>query len=226
MTEFGIGGLAILMAALVVYATMRTSGIRPAVLVAAGAMIMMAAQYALSAAGLLRQWGSTPPPFFLMLLVTVVITIRFATSLIGGRLAEGLPFAVLIASQAFRLPLELTMHHAYSIGLMPKQMSYSGCNFDIVTGATAIVVAVLAARGHAPRGLIIAWNTMGCLLLLTIVTIAAISTPRFAMFGNEYLNTWIADPPYVWLPGVLVQTALLGHLLIWRKLFFSPKQSS
>jgi len=32
------------------------------------------------------------------------------------------------------------------------------------------------------------------------------------------LNTWIADPPFIWLPGVLVPAALLGHLLLWRKM--------
>jgi len=37
-------------------------------------------------------------------------------------------------------------------------------------------------------------------------------------FGPDRLNTWIADPPYIWLPGVLVPAALFGHLLTWRKL--------
>ena len=35
---------------------------------------------------------------------------------------------------------------------------------------------------------------------------------------KSHLNTWVADAPYVWLPGVLVQAALWGHLVIWRKL--------
>lgn len=219
MTDLGIGSLAILMAALVVYAVMRTSGSRAGAITTIAIVVILCVQYRLAASGLLREWSATPPPFFVMMLVTTSVTVALAFSRIGTRLSDGLPFAVLIASQAFRLPLELTMHHAYSIGLMPKQMSYSGCNFDIVTGITAILVAFLVWRGPVSRGLIIAWNALGCVLLATIVTVAIISTPRFAMFGNEHLNTWISDPPYVWLPGVLVQAALLGHLLIWRKLF-------
>jgi hypothetical protein len=32
------------------------------------------------------------------------------------------------------------------------------------------------------------------------------------------LNTFVADPPFVWLPAVLVTAALMGHILVWRKL--------
>jgi hypothetical protein len=63
-----------------------------------------------------------------------------------------------------------------------------------------------------------AWNTLGSLLLAAIIIIAFISTPVVAAFGPDRVNTFVANPPYVWLPGILVPTALLGHLLLWRKL--------
>jgi hypothetical protein len=110
------------------------------------------------------------------------------------------------------------MHRAASDGLMPVQMSFSGRNFDILTGLFAIPVAILAARERAPRGLIVVWNLVGSLLLANIVSIAVASLPMFAAFGPDRLNTWVADPPYVWLPGVLVPAALFGHILTWRKL--------
>jgi hypothetical protein len=50
------------------------------------------------------------------------------------------------------------------------------------------------------------------------VTVALLSTPRFAYFGGDYLNEWVADPPYVWLPSVMVLAALAGHLVIFRSL--------
>ncbi len=196
------------MAALVAYAC----GWRVGLAIAAA----MAVEYFVAAQGVLKQWERLPPALMVMMLVLVGLTRLLAAS---GRL-DHLPVAVIVLSQAFRLPLELFMHRAYADGIMPKQMSFSGCNFDIVTGATAIIVGVLALRGAAPRWLLIAWNLMGSLLLLTIVAIAIASTPIFEFFGAEphQLNTWIADPPYVWLPGVLVPSALLGHLLLWRRL--------
>ena len=76
-------------------------------------------------------------------------------------------------------------------------MTYTGSNFDIVTGVSAIIVAALAARGLAPRWLLLAWNALGSLLLVAILVIAVASLPTFAAFGSEpaRLNTWVAYFP-------------------------------
>ena len=47
---------------------------------------------------------------------------------------------------------------------------------------------------------------------------AILSTPRFAAFGADRLNVFVAYPPFVWLPAVLVLAALAGHLLVFRAL--------
>lgn len=208
MSAIGIGSLAVLMAALVAYA----SGWRTGTAIFG----IMAFEYAIASQGVLGQWERLPPPLMVMMLVLIFLTRMLSTS---GRL-DHLPIAVIVLSQAFRLPLELFMHRAYTDGIMPKQMSFSGCNFDIATGATALIVGGLALRGAAPRWLLISWNALGSLLLLIIVTVAIASTPMFEAFGTQphQLNTFVANVPYVWLPGVLVPTALLGHLLLWRRL--------
>lgn len=148
-----------------------------------------------------------------------MLVLAFASSAIaivaGLKLNTDAPLVTLIALQSFRLPLELLMHRAYDEGLMPVQMSYAGLNFDIVTGATAIVIAFFARR----RSLVLAWNILGTLLLVNILTIAMLSTPiPLRVFHNEPANVWITRPPFVWLPAFLVPVALAGHLLIFRKL--------
>jgi hypothetical protein len=67
------------------------------------------------------------------------------------------------------------------------------------------------------------WNALGLLLLVNIVTIAIVSTPRVAAFGPERLNTFITYPPFVWLPAIMVLAALAGHLLIFRALRAVPR---
>ena len=62
-----------------------------------------------------------------------------------------------------------------------------------------------------------------CVLLINVVTVAILGTPRFRYFGDQYLNVWVTYPPFVWLPAVLVLAALAGHLLIFRALI---RQSS
>ena len=131
----------------------------------------------------------------------------------GGCIAASTSFAAIIGVQAFRFPLELVMHQAAISGLMPVQMSYSGRNFDILTGILAIPVALVALRSRPSRRIIIAWNVVGTLLLVNILTIAVASTPVFAAFGPDHLNTWVADAPYIFLPTVLVPAAVFGHAL-------------
>jgi hypothetical protein len=211
LTTYGIAGLAVAVGALIVVGSRR-------MWVAICVASLMALQFGLAASGILRQWDHTPPPMMPMMVVTIAVTIVFAFSTVGETMASTLSFAALAGAQAFRLPLELVMHHAATEGVMPPQMSYAGSNFDIVTGASAIVIAFLAARDLAPRWLLAVWNILGLLLLLNIGVIAVRSLPMIRAFGDDRMNTWIAYPPFVWLPGVLVPAALLGHLLMGRKL--------
>jgi hypothetical protein len=172
----------------------------------------------LAARGVLR-FDSVPPTMFAVIIVTLVGSILLARSPVGVGIARALPLGLLVGWQAFRLPLELLMHRAYSEGLMPVQMSYSGLNFDIATGASALLVAGLLAAGIGGRIMVLAWNAVGSLLLLNVVTIAILSTPTpLRLFPNEPTNVWIAQFPFVWLPVVMVSTAIIGHLLIFRKL--------
>lgn len=164
-------------------------------------------------------FNGAPPTMVLLLVAAFAIALGVGLSPVGGRLALGLPLAALVGVQAFRLPLELMMHRAYTEGLMPVQMSYSGYNFDIVTGATAIVVAGTLVAGRGGARLVLAWNLLGLALLINVLVIALLSAPLpFRMFHNEPANVWVTTAPFVWLPAVMVAAALLGHIVIFRSL--------
>jgi hypothetical protein len=191
---------------------------RVLVVTAAGAAAWMGGTWVVAARGILRQWHSSPPPLMILVVLIVALAVTIASTSYGRRLALGLPLWILVAAQSFRLPLELAMHQMYERGVMPVQMSYEGLNYDIVTGITAIIVAVVTRAGRGGRALVAAWNVLGLALLVNIMTVAILSTPRFAYYGTDRLNEWVADPPYVWLPAVLVLAALAGHLLVFRAL--------
>ena len=202
----------------------RRAGAEPAAARRAGILTLlssaawMAITWTASVSGLFANFERTPPPFGLLVLAILILACVLAFSTLGTRLSTYLPLWLLVAVQGFRLPLELAMHAMYERGVMPVQMSYSGRNFDIVTGATAIAVALLVWSGRAGRGLVAAWNILGFLLLANVVTVAILGTPRFQYFGPEHLNVWVVHPPFVWLPAVMVLAALAGHLVIFRAL--------
>ena len=193
--------------------------VRRSVLGAAfGAAAWMTMSGVAAASGRLTFSGE-PPTAMLLFPVVGVLGFGIGLSPIGRRLAAGAPLALLVGLQAFRLPLELAMHRAATEGLMPIQMSFSGRNFDILTGVGALVLAPLVAAGRAPRALVGAWNVVGSLLLLNVLVVAALSTPTaLRRFTNEPPNVWITQLPFVWLPAVLVVTAIYGHIVVFRAL--------
>jgi hypothetical protein len=186
----------------------------------AGALVVavwLALPGVLAARGALADFSRTPPPFVALMLALFAATLGLAFSPLGTRLVERAPIAGLVGYQVFRVPLEYWLHAMHERGFFPVQMTWSGLNYDVLTGLSAAVVAGLAARGAAPRALIAAWNALGCALLAAIVTIAFLSAPTpLRAFANEPANTLVAAFPYVWLPAFLVQAALFGHVLVWR----------
>jgi len=185
---------------------------------ALGAVAWLAITLWVSAAGVLRHFERQPPPMLFLVAAVFALAGWLAFSWIGDLVVRHTSWVALVGLQGFRLPLELLMHRAYVEGIMPVQMSYSGRSFDIVSGATAIVLALALARFQVPRWVIAVWNVLGTVLLVNILVIAIASMPMFHWFGMDRLNVWVADPPFVWLPAVLVLSALAGHLLMFRKL--------
>ncbi|HKO49882.1 MAG TPA: hypothetical protein VJV79_19260 [Polyangiaceae bacterium] len=224
---FGIPALALLVVALVGLGVLHLAGPRRALWFTLGSVLWLAFAAALGLTGFLTHFEGIPPRLLLLMGPMIALPIWLGCSRVGSALSAA-PVALLVGFQGFRLPLELIMHQAAREGTMPAQMTYTGSNVDIVTGVSAIIVATLAACGLAPRWLLLTWNTLGSLLLVAILVIAVASLPTFAAFGSEpaQLNTWVAHFPFVWLPAGLVSAAILGHVLLWRRLWSKRAESA
>jgi hypothetical protein len=217
MVTWGIALIALCVCAALLLGTYRASPARVST-VATGVLTWLSVTAALGMSGVLTHFEARPPPFALVLVGTAVAGIGVGLSPLGGALSRGVPLWALIAAQGFRLPLELVMHRAATEGTMPVEMSYSGYNFDIVTGASSLLVAFALTRG-APIWLAQAWNLMGAGLLAVVVSVAVLGSPLFRAFGGgAHVNTWVAYFPFVWLPSILVAAALAGHIVVFRAL--------
>jgi hypothetical protein len=178
----------------------------------------------LAARGVLDRYDPLPAPALLLLLGLTLLTVVIAISALGARLAAGVGLAAIVAFQAFRIPVELLLHRLHAEGVVPVQMTYEGRNFDIVTGVTGLVLGLWLLRSKAvPRGLVLAWNVLGLVLLANIVIVAILSTPvSFRRFLESPPHTLPSTFPYIWLPSFLVQVALASHLLVFRALRRRP----
>lgn len=172
----------------------------------------------LAASGQLTRYNSAPPTALVPVMVATLTTFVVAFSPIGGRIAARAPLAGLIGYQAFRIAVELILHRLYTTGVIPVQMTYAGRNFDILSGLSATVLGLWLLRAPVPAIVIRLWNIAGLALLVNIVAIAVLSAPvPFRAFHNEPANLLPGTYPYVWLPTFLVQAALFGHLLVFRR---------
>jgi hypothetical protein len=220
----GIPGIAAALVALFVWANRRAAarlGLdsrRRTLAAAALAGGWCALQAALAGSGLLARFDARPPPLALFLVAVFAGALALGASRFAAPLARGLPLAGLVGFQAFRLPLEWVMHEAARAGVMPSLLSFSGWNFDVVTGTLALPVAALVAIGRAPRWLVPAWNAFGLAALAMIAAIAVGTAPFVQAFGPGQVNAWVAHLPFVFLPGVMVVAALFGHVLVIRQL--------
>eukprot|EP01035_Chromulina_nebulosa_P032386 gene32386-43270_t len=163
---------------------------------------------------------STPPVFFPAVIVMLSLAVYFALKYkpLTHFKEENMKYAV--ALQTFRFPLELIFVWAFHLGLMPKQMTFEGLNFDVLVGLTAPLVAYFGYHKQVlPKWVLVGWNFAGLLLLANIVTVAILSAPtNFQVFTNEPHNTIVFKFPYIFIPFFLVPLALFGHLFALRKL--------
>jgi len=220
-------GLSLLVAAFFVagiyWSTLR-SGASLAVARRNGSMAAIASVAWLALTGVLASRGAlhfSPPPTMLPLFPIIIVSaIGFALSPVGRTVALSIPLGALVGFQSFRIGVELVMHRAYVEGLMPVQMTYTGRNFDIVTGITAAGVAIWLARGNRSNGVVFAWNTLGLGLLANVLIVALLSAPTpMRRFMNEPANVWVTRAPWIWLPTVFVWAAIAGQALIYRRLW-------
>jgi hypothetical protein len=164
--------------------------------------------------------GAGTPPLPIFFIVPAVGLVAFmARSAFGGRLAGGLPAAVFISLESFRIIVELFLHQLWIDGLVPRMLTFEGANFDIVIGASAPFIAWLVSSRRISRPLAIGWNVVGIVMLLNVIVRSVLTTPGPThVITGELANRAITMFPYTFIPAFLAPLAMLLHVLSIRSL--------
>jgi len=148
-------------------------------------------------------------------LVPIIGIILWVSRTSTKEILAGIPLFWIPAVQSFRIIVEGLLWLLFAASLLPKQLTFEGYNFDILSGILGLLLAIMMYRGirHPLRWLRL-YNYVGLALLLTIVTMSILSMPTpFRQFMNEPSNQIITQFPFVWLPALLVPFAFALHLL-------------
>lgn len=152
------------------------------------------------------------PIFFLLMNAGALF---FGLSRFGFTLAAGMPLWALVAFQGFRLPLELVLHSWAEQGTIPLTMTWTGQNFDILSGIAALACAPFASKFRSA-----AWaaNIIGILLLANVGRVALMSSPLPFAWGTQPPLLLAFYFPYVLIVPICVGGALAGHVILTRAL--------
>ncbi|MCU7934788.1 MAG: hypothetical protein KZQ99_07900 [Candidatus Thiodiazotropha sp. (ex Dulcina madagascariensis)] len=164
--------------------------------------------------GRLTDFSTLPPPGFALLIIAIFAAISLPFSKAGAFLSKQ-PLQLIVGFQSFRIIVEIAIHLAVLEGVAPPQMSWSGLNYDIFAGISALLIFPLAQR--ITKWSLILLNTVALCSLLWTLFVAVCSLPipiqQFTPAG-----IWVTVFPFNWLPSILVPIALLGHIALFRKL--------
>ena len=108
-----------------------------------GSIFLLAFPATIANAGVLSDLTITPPPFLGIIIYLFTVSIWLAVTRFSKSVRDDLNLMFLVGLQIFRLPLELLMHEASERGIMPEMLSFSGLNYDILTGAGALFIVLV-----------------------------------------------------------------------------------
>ena len=138
----------------------------------------------------------------------------------GRQLIDSLPLADVTCIHSVRIAVELILLGLYMHHLVPRLMTFEGWNFDILAGISALPVAYLGIKkAKLNRLLLLLWNFISLVLLLTIVLLAVFSAPSaFQQLAFDEPNIALFYFPVSWLPTFIVPIVLFSHLIAIRRL--------
>jgi len=177
----------------------------------------------LSLAGFYQNFDTIPPRIFIFGALPALILLSACVFISRRDFLERLPLRSLTLLHIVRVPIELVLLWLYQAALLPRQMTFEGWNFDILSGISAPIVYWLAFRtGNTNRPLLIGWNVAALFLLVNVVTIAVLSFKSpIQQISFEQPNIAVAQFPYLWLPAIVVPVVFFAHLASLTKLLTS-----
>lgn len=155
-------------------------------------------------------------PFMPLLFLSVLVgSVCFALSDFGKAISQKYSLMILIGIQGFRLPLELLLHHWAGIGTVPSTMTWTGQNWDILSGILALVSIPSLGKNYK-----IAWfvNVCGSFLLINVLRVVIMSSPFPFSWKLDNPIKLILYLPYAYIGPLFVGFALAFHIIAFRKL--------
>ena len=160
---------------------------------------------------------SFPPRFFLFLILPAFLfTGIFLWRNRKSKWIQSIPPVWLAFYQTFRILIETLFVYTVAAGLLHKNVTIEGYNYDMVYAFTApLIGGLILFSKQLPRGIILAWNFMGLGVIAVIITlfITTIYFPEIYGLEADIFPNEFGLYPYATVPGFLMPSAVFIHIL-------------
>lgn len=152
---------------------------------------------------------------FFSLFLSTLFAVFFTFTKSGLEVVNGVSLSFLIGAQGFRLPLAILFYFLAKIDAAPEAMTWTGQNWDLITGILSFASIPLIKRSKA---LAIVINFIGFLLLLNIFRLVILLSLFSISWNIESPLLLMSNFPYVLFIPLFLLPALVLHLITFRKL--------
>ena len=172
--------------------------------------------YLLATSGFLADF-SFPPRFVLFTILPVFIFIGiFLTRNKKMKWIHTIPPIWLTIYQSFRVIIETIFVYSVSAGILHKNVTIQGYNYDLVFAFTAPCIAFIIYKSkQLPKQLLLWWNYLGLLVIAGIIFlfITTIYFPELYGASSTVFPVEFGLYPYALVPGFLMPSAVFVHVL-------------
>jgi hypothetical protein len=197
----------------------------PLTYISSGMLALLLFTGALAFNGFFQDFDSNPPRLVLIIVPLFIILITLLIVPQSRRALMKIPVTTLTYIHIVRIPVELCLWWLFGAGLVAKEMTFEGANFDIIAGISAPFAGVfLVGKKSRNRLAAIIWHLICLSLVLNIVIRAMALTPYFYDgSGSELQNLAVFEFPFIWLPTFVVPAVIFSHLIALLILLKKPE---
>lgn len=160
---------------------------------------------------------SFPPRFALVLILpSFAFTGVFLYKHRKKQWLQSIPLVWLTAYQSFRIVIETIFVATVAAGILHKNVTIEGYNFDMVFGFTAPIMAIYVYKSKSlSKSFLKFWNYLGLAVIAVIIFlfISTIYFPEIYGYSENPFPKEFTQYPYALVPGFLMPSAVFIHVL-------------
>jgi len=172
--------------------------------------------FLIGSSGFLASYSFPPRVALFLIIPSFIFTVIFIFKNSDHRWIQNIPKHWLIYIQVFRIAVELLFVFSVAKGILHKEASIEGYNYDMIIAFTAPLIGLLVFKFNVlSEKWLIYWNYLGLGVLASVIFVFITTAYTPELYGSSIplLPLESFKYPYVLVAGFLMPLAVFIHTL-------------